>query len=353
MAVEAVPPYVRIVDDIKRRIADGELRVGERVPSTRQLARDWDVALATAAKALARLGQEGVVVAEPRVGTVVAGPSARSPRRPHGDSHGPDFHGPDDPARDLTRDRVVRTAVEIADAEGLPALSMRGVAGRLGVATMSLYRHVGSKDDLVELMIGQVLGEFPLPAEPPPGWRARLEVAARVQWAAYRRHPWLTRITSLTRPLPSPSLLKHAEWALAAVDGHGLDPESMMHVHILLYSYVEGIAANFELETQAQAATGLSEDEWMRAQDARLTAVATSGAYPTFADVIRRMGGDFDFNLDRLFEFGLRPLLDGLAGIIESRRRGQVMTSPGPRRGDGGWDAMRRRQSESDAEASV
>ncbi|MFI7152953.1 TetR/AcrR family transcriptional regulator C-terminal domain-containing protein [Nonomuraea sp. NPDC050022] len=326
MVAEAAPPYVRIVDDIKRRIADGELRVGERVPSTRQLARDWDVALATAAKALARLAQEGVVVAESRVGTVVAGPSARSPRRPHGASDDPGRDqvrdlGRDlgrDSARDLARERVVRTAIEIADAEGLPALSMRGVAGRLGVATMSLYRHVGSKDDLVELMIDQVFGEFPLPAEPPPGWRARLEVAARVQWAAYRRHPWLTRITSLSRPLPSPSLLKHAEWALAAVDGHGLDPESMMHVHILMYSYVEGIAANFELESQAQAETGLTDDEWMRAQDARLTAVVTSGAYPTFVDVIRRMGGDFDFDLDRLFEFGLRSLLDGLAGIIEA-----------------------------------
>ncbi|MEU7861137.1 TetR/AcrR family transcriptional regulator C-terminal domain-containing protein [Nonomuraea sp. NPDC049141] len=351
--MEAAPPYVRIVDDIKRRIADGELRAGDRVPSTRQLARDWDVALATAAKALARLAQLGVVVAEPRVGTVVAGPPGRSPRRPHSDpddpsrdtSHGP-AHDPArdtardpmrdparnsgrdpardrgresgrDAARDLTRDRVVRTAVEIADAEGLSALSMRGVAGRLGVATMSLYRHVGSKDDLVELMIDQVLGEFPLPAEPPHGWRARLEVAARLQWAAYRRHPWMARVTSLTRPLPSPSLLKHTEWALAAIDGHGLDPETMMHVHILMYSYVEGIAANFELESQAQAATGLTDDEWMKAQDAQLTAIVTSGPYPTFVDVVARMGGDFDLDFDRLFEFGLGRLLDGLAGIIE------------------------------------
>ena len=332
MVVEAAPPYVRIVDDIKRRIADGELRAGDRVPSTRQLARDWDVALATAAKALARLGQQGVVVAEPRVGTVVAGPPpGRSPRRPHDDpddpsrdaSHGPARDAVRDPAReatrDLTRDRVVRTAVEIADAEGLAALSMRGVAGRLGVATMSLYRHVGGKDDLVELMIDQVLGDFPLPAEPPHGWRARLEVAARVQWAAYRRHPWMARITSLTRPLPSPSLLKHTEWALAAIDGHGLDPETMLHVHILMYSYVQGIAANFELEVQAQATTGLTDDEWMRAQDEQLTAITTSGPYPTFVDVIARMGGDFDFDFDRLFEFGLRSLLDGLAGIIERR----------------------------------
>ncbi|HUR05151.1 MAG TPA: TetR/AcrR family transcriptional regulator C-terminal domain-containing protein [Nonomuraea sp.] len=364
MPVEAAPPYVRIVDDIKRRIAVGELRAGDRVPSTRQLARDWDVALATAAKALARLGQQGVVVAEPRVGTVVAGPSGRSPRRPHGDpdnpsrdaSHGPAHdpardaardpaHDPArdaardpsrdpargsgrdrardsgrDAARDLTRDRVVRTAVEIADADGLSALSMRGVAGRLGVATMSLYRHVGSKDDLVELMIDQVLGDFPLPDEPPHGWRARLEAAARVQWAAYRRHPWMARVTSLTRPLPSPSLLKHTEWALAAIDGHGLDPEDMMHVHILMYSYVQGIAAHFELEAQARVTTGLTDDEWMRAQDDELTAIVTSGHYPTFVDVVARMGGDFDFDFDRLFEFGLRPLLDGLAGIIEAPR---------------------------------
>lgn len=219
----------------------------------------------------------------------------------------------------MTRDRVVRTAVEIADAEGLSALSMRGVAGRLGVATMSLYRHVGSKDDLVELMIDQVLGDFPLPAEPPHGWRARLEAAAHVQWAAYRRHPWMARITSLARPLPSPSLLKHTEWALAAIDGHGLDPETMMHVHILMYTYVQGIAAHFELEVQARATTGLTDDEWMRTQDDQLTAIVTSGPYPTFVDVVARLGGDFDFDFDRLFEFGLRSLLDGLAGVIESR----------------------------------
>ncbi|WP_308250590.1 TetR/AcrR family transcriptional regulator C-terminal domain-containing protein [Nonomuraea rhizosphaerae] len=333
--MDGAPPYARIVDDIKRRIADGELRPGDRVPSTRQLARDWDVALATATKALARLSQEGVVVAEPRVGTLVApartpsattaassrgGPSSEDGVSARGSAFSGDVRGgrPDEPgARDLTRERVVRTAVEIADAEGLAALSMRAVAGRLGVATMSLYRHVAGKDDLVELMVDAVLTDFPLPAEPPDGWRARLEVMARLQWAAYRRHPWMARITSLTRPLPSPSLLRHTEWALAAVEGHGLDPESMMHVHILLYSYVQGIAANIELEIQAEAATGLTGDEWMRTQDTHLTAIAHSGAYPTFVAVVERLGGDFDLNLDRLFEFGLRPLLDGLTTVIE------------------------------------
>ncbi|NUW45811.1 TetR/AcrR family transcriptional regulator C-terminal domain-containing protein [Nonomuraea rhodomycinica] len=305
------PPYLRIVEDVKARVARGELKEGDRVPSTRRLAQDWGVALATAAKALTVLAQEGVVRAEPRVGTLVtswrpgAGPRAQAgARRLGGGEH------------ELTRERVVAVAVEMADAEGLAAVSMRGVAGRLGASTMSLYRHVRDKDDLVGLMIDAVLGEFPLPEEPPPGWRARLELSARLQWAAYRRHPWLAWVTSLTRPRPSPGLLRHTEWALAAVDGHGLAPDAMMRIHILLYSYVQGIAANLELEQQAQAATGLTDEEWMD-RNAPYPALLAQGGYPTFVKVVEDLGGDFELDLDRLFEFGLRPLLDGLALIIE------------------------------------
>ncbi|NUR84168.1 MAG: GntR family transcriptional regulator, partial [Nonomuraea sp.] len=206
--------YLQIVADIKRRIADGSLQPGDRVPSTRRVAEEWGVAIATATKALNTLSQEGVVRAEPRVGTVVAG--GRRPVRRAG--------------LDPDRERVVRAAIEIADAEGLEALGMRGLAAKLGVATMTLYRHVAGKDELVLLMVDAVVADFPLPAVPPQGWRARLEVTARTQWAGYRAHPWMAGVTSLTRPLPSPALLKHTEWALAAVDGHGLSPEAMMHV---------------------------------------------------------------------------------------------------------------------------
>ena len=69
--------------------------------------------------------------------------------------------------------------MEIADTEGLGALSMRGVAARLGVAAMSPYRYVGSKDDLVLLMADAAFGEARLPAVPPDGWRARLELGGR------------------------------------------------------------------------------------------------------------------------------------------------------------------------------
>ncbi|MEU6777589.1 TetR/AcrR family transcriptional regulator C-terminal domain-containing protein [Nonomuraea angiospora] len=300
-------PYAEIVADIKRRIADGRLRPGDRVPSTRQLARDRGVALATAAKALALLAQEGVVVAEPRVGTIVA-----EPRGGRAAARRPDISG-----NEMTRERIVRAAVEIADAEGLPELTMRRVADRLGMATMSLYRHVGGKDDLVLLMVEAVIEEFPLPEEPPDGWRARLEVSARLQWAGYRAHPWMAGVTSLTRPLPSASLLRHTEWVMAALAGTRLDATAKMHVHTLVYSYVQGIAANLELERQAQAATGLSADEFMAGQEEHLRWVAESDEYRAFAAVVVELDGDFDLDLDRLFEFGLGPLLDGLAKVID------------------------------------
>ena len=217
----------------------------------------------------------------------------------------------------MTRERIVRAAVEIADAEGLPELTMRALADRLGMATMSLYRHVSGKDDLVLLMIEAVIDEFPLPEEPPDGWRARLEASARLQWTGYRAHPWMAGVTSLTRPLPSASLLRHTEWVMAALAGTRLDATAKMHVHTLLYSYVQGIAANLELERQAQAATGLSADEFMAGQEEHLRWVAESGEYRAFAGVVAELGGDFDLDLDRLFEFGLGPLLDGLAKVID------------------------------------
>src|SRR5690606_22806525 len=120
-------------------------------------------------------------------------------------------------ASELTRERIVRTAIDIADAEGLSALSMRRVAGEPGVATMSLYRYVPGKDELITLMADEVFGEPELPEVPPPGWRAQLEVAARAQWALYRRHPWLASVLSIIRPQPLPHGMVYGEWIMRAM----------------------------------------------------------------------------------------------------------------------------------------
>jgi DNA-binding transcriptional regulator YhcF (GntR family) len=305
------PPYLRIVAEIRRRIADGDLTPGDRVPSTRQITREWGVALGTATKALTTLRHEGLVDARPRVGHVVAAPAGSetsAPRRPR-----------PSPDQELSRERVVQAAIEIADHEGLDAVSMRGVAARLGVAAMSPYRHVAGKDDLILLMADAAYAEATYPDEPPEGWRARLELGARTLWALYRRHPWLAQISSLTRPLPLPSLLTHAEWALSALDGHGLSPKAMLDLHVLAYSHVQGMAVHLEREAQAKATTGQSEQEWMKINGPALAAIAASGRCPVFAATAGALDDGYDLDLDELFETGLSVLLDGMAPLLDGR----------------------------------
>jgi AcrR family transcriptional regulator len=216
---------------------------------------------------------------------------------------------------ELSRERIVGAAIAMADAEGMAALSVRGVAGKLDVPTMSLYRHVRSKDQLVQLMVDVAVGAS-FPADPPAGWRAQLELGARLQWQIYRRHPWLARVMIVTRPLPLPNTLAHAEWMLRALDGLGLDAATMLQLHIAVHSYIQGLAVNLEAEAQAEGDTGLSEADWMASHEAAFAALAASGRLPTFAKVLHSLSGGFDLDLDALFELGLRALLDGVGARI-------------------------------------
>ncbi|MET7369287.1 GntR family transcriptional regulator [Streptomyces sp. NPDC005566] len=320
-AVRGEPPYLRIAAEIRRRIRDGELAPGDRVPSTRQIAKDWGVALATATKALTTLRLEGLVEARPRTGTVVAAAAPLAPprkRQTPAPSSSTAFSAPSDD-QELTLERIVRTAVDIADTEGLSALSMRGIAARLGVAAMTPYRYVPSKDDLVLLMADAAFGETFYPADVPQGWRARAELGARTLWTLHRKHPWLAQLDSLTRPLLVPNLMVHGEWSLSALDGHGLAPTQLFDIHVLLYSHVQGLAVHLEREANAAATTGQSEDQWMDSRASTLKNLVDSGRFPTFAKVVGAFEDGYDLRLDTLFELGLKALLDGLTPVIEGQ----------------------------------
>ena len=306
--------YRRIADQFAARISTGELPAGDRMPSTRQIAREHGVAMATATKVLAALQQEGLVTSRPGVGTFVGGVRGAAGttrgRRPAGRRAG---------EQELTRDAIVRTAIAVADDEGLGEVSMRRIASTLGVPTMSLYRHVRGKDGLVLLMIDAAIGEEPFPASQPQGWRAGLEVTARMQWRGFTRHPWLAPVMSISRPQLVPNALRHTEWNLRALDGTGLGFGERMYVNVLLFSFVRGVASALEAETQAERDTGLTSDEWMDTQGEVLRSMLASGALATF----RRMTADgaFDFDLDTLFAFGLERLLDGLEPFVASGGR--------------------------------
>ena len=218
----------------------------------------------------------------------------------------------------MTRERVLRTAIAVADAEGATALSMRRLATTLGVATMSLYRHVPSKDELLVQMVDTVFGDHPFPAGPAGGWRAGLEVAARLQWTIFRRHPWAVTALSLTRPRPTPRILAYGESVLRVLAGTGLDEYRMFQIYLAVFGYVRGMAAGLEWDAVVEQETGISGEQHLETVDAAFADATASGAYPTFARVMR--AADFDLDLDEQFEFGLRHLLDGFAASLPALR---------------------------------
>jgi DNA-binding transcriptional regulator YhcF (GntR family) len=310
------PRYRQIAAELRRRIESGELAPGMRVPSTRAIVDEWGVAMATATRVLTELRHQGLVRAVPGVGTVVDGG-----RRPARAAPAPRRHGAADVG--LSAERIVAAGVAIADAEGLGAVSMRRVASDLDVATMSLYRHVEDKDGLLLQMLDAVFREVRPPVDPPAGWRQRVEIAARLLWDGCRRHPWLASAMSITRPQALAGGLPLSEFLFTALDEIGLDHATTFTAYITLVNYVRGMALNLEMEAEAEADTGVDSEEWLRAQEPALRALAEGDRFPVFT---RYVSTEYDFDLDGLFEFGLGRMLDGLAGL----RAVRPADAPGP-----------------------
>ncbi|MFJ9414260.1 TetR/AcrR family transcriptional regulator C-terminal domain-containing protein [Streptomyces sp. NPDC101227] len=308
MAQPEPPPFRRIVEEIRRRIDSGELAPGDRVPSTRRITQEWGVAMATATKVLTTLRQEGAVRAVPGVGTVVAEPPPQRAAR----GEGPRERRPREGDAGLSRDRVVRAAIKVADVEGLRALSMRRVAAEFGVSSMALYRHVANKDALVLLMADAAFQDVRLPDPAPDGWRDRMEAGARLQWELYRRHPWLAQYLSVSRPQPMPRAMALIEWTMARVVG--MDPVTLIHMAITMLSFVQATAAGFEDDLDAEQETGMDQDQWMAAMGPEFEGILTSGAYPMYA----AMAGTKEdtVNLESIFEFGLARILDGMEALV-------------------------------------
>ncbi|MDV5148484.1 TetR/AcrR family transcriptional regulator C-terminal domain-containing protein [Streptomyces sp. SBC-4] len=294
------PPYLAIASEIRRRIRSGELSPGDRVPSTRAVTREWGVAMATATKALGVLRQEGLVRPEPGVGTVVVAPGRQNT---------------DPDAEPLSRERLVDAALELADAEGLNALTMRRVAAALGVSTMTLYRHVPGKAELVRLMSDAACGEVPL-GPVPAEWRVGLERGARWLRGVYGRHRWMAHaMASFTRPVASPNAMAYLEWVLRSLRGTPLTDTEKLHAHLLIFAYVQGLSMAADLEEQARQDTGISDGEWMEQNEPRFDAIQAGGSYPELTAVTT--DGAYGLDLDALFEFGLQRTLDGIASMID------------------------------------
>lgn len=209
---------------------------------------------------------------------------------------------------------IARAGIDLADAEGLPALSMSRVAAELGVTTMALYRYVDSKDDLLLAMIDTAYGAPPR-RQPTGTWRTQLQSWARANHAAVLRHPWIVQI-SLGDPPLGPNTVAWMERGLLAFRDTGLGQQERLSSLLVLEVYVRG-----HVLLTSSLGTGIEQDYAFARGLAR---VVDATSFPALSAALASGSLEDDDDLSgEEFEFGLQTLLDGIGTLVAGRRRRQ------------------------------
>ncbi|MEU3020813.1 MULTISPECIES: TetR/AcrR family transcriptional regulator C-terminal domain-containing protein [unclassified Nocardiopsis] len=181
------------------------------------------------------------------------------------------------PRPKLTVARILETAIALGDQGGTEAVTMSRTAAALGVGTMSLYRYVESRSDLLLLAADAVLGAPPEPEG--RTWRERTHSLARAMRSVFRRHPWASQIPVTVEPL-APSYVRWAEAGLAALEETGLDIAERARVMTLVWTYVRAEGELAEEQRRAWAAEGLDPADAHRAFVHRLDTLVGADDFP-------------------------------------------------------------------------
>lgn len=210
-----------------------------------------------------------------------------------------------------SRADIAAAAVRIADADGIDAVSMRRVAAELGCGTMSLYNYVPRKEDLYELMVDAVSGEYVLPAAPPDGdWRTEMLALGRQTREIMRRHPWLPRIMSTLHGF-SPNALRYLEHCLGALEGLDAPYGTKMELIGMVNGSVMTFVVNEFAMAERARALPWSEEQEQRVRFAYLAGQVADGAYPQLAAALAE--GPSPGDPDEIFDRMLNRLLDSFA----------------------------------------
>jgi AcrR family transcriptional regulator len=230
------------------------------------------------------------------------------------------------PKREMSVERIVEAAVEIADAEGLAAVSMAAVAARMGFTPMSLYRYVSAKDDLVLLMQEEATGLPPEAIGEHDTWRGRLEALYRELVQGYLRHPWVLDV-----PINgSPTTPHSAAWmdaGLGALADTSLSHDERLAVVLLVTGHAYWTGRVLAGYARMQSASGEADADVARREDALYRQLVTADAYPHLRAAI-----DAGVFLDESdpFAFGVARSLDGIAAFLTAREEGGAPASGSP-----------------------
>ncbi|KAF0651143.1 MULTISPECIES: TetR/AcrR family transcriptional regulator [Streptomyces] len=222
------------------------------------------------------------------------------------------------PRPGLSVHRIVDAAVAVAASEGLAAVSMGRVAKELGASTMSLYRYVGSKDELYVLMQDAAIGAPPDPPPPGTGWREALTRWAWAQRAVFQRNLWLLRVP-VSGPPATPNSVAWWEAGMGALEATPLDEGAKISVVMLLGGLVRndtGLMADLDA---AVTATGGTHEQVMARYARTLRLLADPERYPAVARALESGVLDGPDDPDHEFRFGLERLLDGVEVLVAGR----------------------------------
>jgi AcrR family transcriptional regulator len=219
------------------------------------------------------------------------------------------------PRQALTLEEVIAEAAGIAETEGMPALSMRRLASRLGVGAASLYTYVAGKEELCALMLDHAVSRDTLPHSFPGTWREKTTAWARKDWQDFTAHPWSLQLAA-SRQLAGPGALAWLDSAAQVFVAAGLpNGEAVAAVHSVSV-YVQGQARAAVSEAETLRAIGPDGRSWRQVEGEYLRRHVDLRQYPTLAAASAhdRMPEPAD-----VFEFGLQSLLDGIQARIERR----------------------------------
>ncbi len=228
------------------------------------------------------------------------------------------------PKREMSVERIVDVAVEIADADGLSAVSMAAVAAKLGYTPMSLYRYVSAKDDLVLLMAEEATG-LPSEASREGTWRERLESLYAEQVSSYLAHPWGLEVPISGVPV-TPNSAAWMDAGLHALAETPLTHEERISVMLMVTGLARWTGIVFAGYDRGARESGLSTEEITVRDDALFRELITADAFPSLREAID--AGVFLDDHDP-FAFGLARALDGVAAYIEGIEAGGERERPG------------------------
>lgn len=183
------------------------------------------------------------------------------------------------PKPKLTQDKVVTAGITVADRDGLDGLTMRAVAEELGISTMALYRYVPGKGELLDLMLERLNGPVGEPHWAPGEWRAAMEAMAEGMWRLYLDHPWFLQVNQ-ARPLLGPRSLEGLDITLRAFDGVRMTDMEKVGILTAVSHFVGGLARETILQQQAATQSGITDEEFWRAQEPYIADAFSSGRFP-------------------------------------------------------------------------